>query len=187
MEDEKIVDLFLQRNEEAIRLTLEKYGTRLRGMAEDILSDREEARECVNDTCLEIWNLIPPHEPGAYFFAFAGRILRHLALDRCRKRKRKKRSKEVCLLTEERQECIPSGGEGPEECIEADCLSGLIDAFLETCPAGQRQVFVKRYWFFEPVSRIAAECGLSESRVKAMLYRMRKKLKEYLTEGGFNV
>lgn len=90
MEDEKIVDLYLQRNEEAIRLTLEKYGTRLRGMAEDILSDREEARECVNDTCLEIWNLIPPHEPGAYFFAFAGRILRHLALDRYRKRKRKK-------------------------------------------------------------------------------------------------
>lgn len=187
MDDEKIVDLYLKRNEEAIRRTSEKYGSRLGRMAESILGDREEAQECISDTYLEIWNLIPPHEPGTYFFAFAGRILRHLALDRCRKRNRKKRGGEVCLLTGEMQECIPAGGGGPEEYLEADCLAGLIDAFLETCSADQRRIFVKRYWFFESVGDIARECGVSESKVKSVLFRMRKKLKEYLVEGGFDV
>ena len=98
MEDEKIVDLYLDRNEEAIRLTKEKYGPRLRRMAEDILADREEALECENDAYLEIWNLIPPHEPRTYLFAFAGRILRHLALDRCRNASRAgERTRKMCL------------------------------------------------------------------------------------------
>ncbi len=187
MEDGKIVDLFLERNEEAVRRTKEKYGPRLRRMAEDILGDGEEAGECENDTYLEIWNLIPPHEPRAYFFAFAGRILRHLALDRYRKRRRQKRGAPVCLLTEEMQECIPGKGEGPEEYLEADFLAERIDAFLADCPMEKRRVFVKRYWFFEPVSDIAVECGMSESGVKSLLHRMRKKLKEYLKEGGIEV
>jgi RNA polymerase sigma-70 factor (ECF subfamily) len=187
LEDEKIVDLYLDRNEDAIRLTKEKYGPRLRRMAEGILGDREEALECGNDACLEIWNLIPPHEPRTYLFAFAGRILRHLALDRCRKRRRQKRSGEICLLTEEMQECIPGKGEGPEDFLEAGDLAERIDAFLAGCPAQKRRVFVKRYWFFEPVSDIAYECGMSESRVKSMLLRMRRKLKEYLKEGGYEI
>lgn len=187
MEDEKIVDLYLERNEEAIRLTSEKYGSRLRRMAEDILGDREEAGECVNDACLEIWNLIPPHEPRTYLFAFAGRVLRHLALDRCRMKRRKKRSGEICLLSEEMQECIPGKGDGPEDLLEAKDLAEHIDAFLAERPIEQRMVFVKRYWFFEPIGDIALECGMSESRVKAMLLRMRKKLKEYLAEGGYEI
>lgn len=187
MEDEKIVDLYLDRNEEAIRLTKEKYGPRLRRMAEDILADREEALECENDAYMEIWNLIPPHEPRTYLFAFAGRILRHLALDRCRKRKRQKRSGEICLLTEEMQECIPGRGEGPEDVFEAGDLTERIDAFLAGCPAQKRRVFVKRYWFFESVSDIALECGMSESRVKSILFRTRKILKEYLAEGGYEI
>lgn len=187
MEDEKIVDLYLERNEEALRQTKEKYGGRLMRMAEDILGDREEAGECVNDAWFKIWNLIPPHEPRMYLFAFAGRVLRHLALDRCRKRRRKKRSGEICLLSEEMQECIPGKGEGPEDLFEAKDLAVRIDAFLAGRPTEQRMVFVKRYWFFEPVGEIALECGMSESGVKSMLLRMRKKLKEYLAEGGYEV
>ena len=127
MEDEKIVDLYLDRNEDAIRLTKEKYGPRLRRMAEDILADREQALECENDAYLEIWNLIPPHEPGTYLFAFAGRILRHLALDRCRIRRRQKRSGEICLLTEEMQECIPGRGEGLDRGRSRPCRGGRPD------------------------------------------------------------
>lgn len=180
MDDDKIVDLYVKRDEEAIRRTSKKYGSRLRRMAEDILGDWEEARECESDTYLETWNLIPPHEPRTYLFAFTGRILRHLALDRIRKKRRLKRSARICLLTEEMQECIPKEGEGPEERLEAEYLSGLIDAWLEERSPEERRVFVKRYWFFEPVRDIAMECGMSESRAKAMLLRMRKKLKEYI-------
>lgn len=86
MEDGKIVNLFLNRQEEALTHTAEKYGTRLRKLANNIVEDRLMAQECENDTYLEAWNVIPSHEPRSFLFAFLARITRHFALDRCRSR-----------------------------------------------------------------------------------------------------
>ena len=85
MEDSAIVDLYLSRDETAISHTAEKYGSRLRQIASGILNSRESAQECENDTYLETWNRIPPHEPRTYLFAFLGKILRHIAIDECRR------------------------------------------------------------------------------------------------------
>ena len=102
MEDDAIVALYWQRNEEALRLSEEKYGSRLRGLALRILADAHDAEECENDTYLAAWNSIPPHEPRSYLFAFLARITRHLSLDRCRSRNREKRGGgAVAALTEE--------------------------------------------------------------------------------------
>ena len=80
MDDSKIVDLYLLRDEEAIRKTAEKYGSRLRALAHGIVCDRQAAEECENDTYMETWNSIPPHEPRTYFYAFLARIARHIEL-----------------------------------------------------------------------------------------------------------
>ena len=118
MDDSMIVDLYLSRDESAISLTAEKYGSKLRKIAYGILGSESSAEECENETYLEAWSLIPPHEPRTYLFPFLGKIIRQLAIDEYRKATRKKRSAPVCELTKEMQECIP-GKNDVEEAVDA--------------------------------------------------------------------
>lgn len=96
MNDAKIVELYLKREESAIRQTAEKYGRRLRSLSCGIVGDLSTAEECENDTYMEAWNSIPPHEPKKYLYAFLARIIRHISIDRCRSRSRLKRSAFLC-------------------------------------------------------------------------------------------
>ena len=186
MDDNKIVELYLLRNEEAINQTAQKYGSRLRNIANSILNDKETAKECENDAYLETWKLIPPHEPGNYLFAFVGRIIRHIALDVCKKNKRQKRYAVYCELTQEMQECIPAANDTEAE-TELRYLGRLIDFFLKNCTEEQQNVFVRRYWYFDSVSQIAETFGFSQSKVKTMLFRLRLGLKKHLEEGGYDI
>ena len=108
MEDDAIVTLYWQRNEEALRASAEKYGSRLRGLAQRILADAHDAEECENDTYLEAWNRIPPHRPESYLYPFLARITRHLSLNCCRDRERLKRSAHLCELSAEMEQCLPA-------------------------------------------------------------------------------
>ena len=186
MNDNEIVELYLSRNEEAINQTAQKYGSKLRNIANSILNDRETAKECMNDAYLETWELIPPHEPRNYLFAFVGRIVRHIALNVCKKNSRQKRYAMYCELTQEMQECIPAKDDIEAE-VEVKYLSSLIDEFLETCTEEQQNVFVRRYWYFDSVSQIAKTYGFSQSKVKTMLFRMRSELKNHLEKGGYDI
>ena len=125
MNDNEIVELYLSRNEEAINQTAQKYGSRLRNIANSILNDRETAKECENDAYLETWELIPPHEPRNYLFAFVGRIVRHIALNVCKKNSRQKRYAMYCELTQEMLECF-----GRIHCVcdelQAKCGKGYL-------------------------------------------------------------
>ena len=186
MDDNEIVELYLSRNEEAIARTKEKYGERLKIIANNILNDIETAKECENDMYLKAWNLIPPNEPRKYLFAFLGKIIRHLAIDVLRKNSRQKRDAVVTELTLEMAECIPTQN-GTEQEFEANFLAGLIDKFLEGYPKEQQNVFVRSYWYFAPISEICDRYKLSQSKVKSILFRMREKLKKYLEKEGFTV
>ncbi len=186
MDDNKIVELYLSRNEEAIRQTATKYGSRLRRIAYRVLNSIETAEECENDTYHEAWNLIPPHEPRTYLFAFVGRIVRNIALNVCKKNNAQKRYAVYCELTQEMQECLPAKND-PEGAVNADFLRGMIDEFLESCPEEQQNVFVRRYWYFDSVPQIAAAYGFTQSKVKTMLFRMRAALKEHLEKGGYEI
>ena len=186
MEDARIVDLYLARDERAIRCTAEKYGQRLRGLAQAILEDHTAAEECENDTYWEAWNRIPPHEPRTYLFAFLGRITRHLAIDACRRRSADKRSAAVCGLTDELADCLPAPGT-VEEAVDAAALTEAVNGFLRGCSEEQRAVFVRRYWYFDSVEEISRRYGFSRSKVKTMLFRLRAGLKEHLRKEGFGV
>ncbi len=186
LEDDKIVDLFLSRDEQAITETSKKYGKRLRRIAFDILCDHEAAEECENDAYLKTWNLIPPHEPRTYLFAFVGRIVRHCALDICKANRRQKRNAVYSELTQEMQECIPAPYSTEAE-MDRLCLKELLETFLDSCSEEQQRVFVRRYWYFESVESIAKRYGMTQSKVKTVLFRMRKKLKENLKNGGYSL
>ena len=186
MDDSQIVELYLSRDESAIAQTSQKYGTKLRRIANNVLSDIDASEECENDAYLQTWNLIPPNEPRTYLFAFVGRIIRHLAIDRLRYDNRQKRYALFCELTDEMQECLPGNSNVSQE-IDAKELTQLINEFLESCTEEQRNIFVRRYWYFDSVADICAKYSLPQSKVKTALFRMREKLQKRLTDGGFAV
>ena len=149
MDDGKIVDLYLSRDEAAIRQTAEKYSSPLRRIAYNIVRDVQTAEECESDTYLKAWNSIPPHEPRDFLFAFLARITRHCALDFCRKRSRLKRAAFLCELSAEMEQCIPHTGPKPEDVVEqmaAEELGQVINGFLRKLPQQQWSVFLQRYW-----------------------------------------
>ena len=183
MDDSGIVGLYLLRDEAAVTQTAEKYGSRLRALAYGIVGDRQTAEECENDTYLEAWSSIPPHEPRDYLYAFLARITRHLALNCCRERSRLKRSAYLCELGEELEQCIPSPGD--EQCrVEDMTLRDALNAFLGKLEPEKRCVFLRRYWYLDSVADISKRFAISESKVKTMLFRCRNQLREYLEKEG---
>lgn len=186
MDDSGIVDLYLARDEAAISETQQKYGQRLRKIAFNVLDSAASAEECENDTYLEAWNRIPPHEPRTYLFSFLGKIARHLAIDMCRKNSSLKRQALFCELTDEMAECIP-GESSAEEAVDAEALKRSIDAFLGGLSVPQQNVFVRRYWFFDSIADIARQYGFTQSKVKTMLFRMREGLRAHLEKEGYTI
>ena len=186
MEDNKIIELFLSRDESAIRETAAKYGTRLRQAAFAILADRGAAEECENDTYLQAWNRIPPDEPRGYLYEYLGRIIRHLAIDECRRAGAQKRRAVYCELTREMEECLP-GPENAESRLEAQEIRRILSDFLAGRPAEQRAVFLRRYWYFDSIAEISRLFGIHEEKVKSILFRMRKALKKQLEKEGYTV
>ena len=186
MDDGSIVDLYLARDETAIARTSEKYGAALRTLADRILGDEPAAEECENDTYLEAWNRIPPHEPRDYFFPFLGRIARHLAIDRCRRRDAQKRSALLCELTAELELCLPAK-ENVEAEVNASELEMVIRRFLSDCSEEQRGIFLRRYWYFDTIPAIAARYSFTERKVKVTLHRLRERLRAVLEEEGWTI
>ena len=182
MDDTRIIDLYWARSEEAIRETDLKYGPYCRTIAWNILQDREDSEECVNDTWLQAWNAMPPKKPSL-LKAFLGKITRNLALDRCKYNRAEKRGGgQAALALEELAECVGSGSE--EERMENRLLTELLNRFLAALSQKNRQIFMLRYWYFCTVQQIADSLGLSESGVKMSLLRSRRQLKALLEKEG---
>ena len=186
MEDHKIVRLYLERDEEAIRFTSEKYGRRLRTLAFGITSDIQTSEECENDTYLEAWNRIPPNEPKTYLFAFLARIIRHISIDRCRERTSLKRNGYVVELSQELEMCLPASDD-VDSTMEAKMLGEAISRFLLTISQEKRVVFMRRYFYLNTVSEISSRVSISESKVKTMLFRIRNDLRDYLSKEGYTL
>lgn len=184
MDDNKIVELYLLRDEAAIKQTAEKFGSRLRSLAYGIVNDQQTAEECENDTYMEAWNTIPPHEPRSYLFAFLARITRHISLNCCRDRSRLKRSAVICELSSEMEQCIPAPDD--VECrIDNMALSKAINGFLSKLDEEKRNVFIRRYWYMDSIADISKRFALSESKVKTTLFRCRGRLREHLEKEGY--
>ena len=186
MEDEAIVALYWQRDQEAIRATQGKYGAYLSKIAWQILSDREDSEECVNDTYLRAWNSMPTQRP-AVLSTYLGKIVRGCAIDLFRHRHRKKRqASEYALSLEELSECL-SGGDATQEAVDLRLLGAAIDAYLRTLSPTARRAFVARYYYMDPIRAVAADQGLGLSRTKSLLHRTRLGLRDHLRKEGFLV
>jgi len=185
MEDEAIVNLYFDRDENAITETKTRYGKLLRSIAYKILKNREDAEECEDDTYVKAWNAMPPERPKI-LSAFLSKITRNLSLDRYRKNAAVKRGAgEMTVLLGELTECLPDHQDADltNEIVVRDTLN----AFLDHLPKEARMIFMRRYWFCDSVRDIAKTYGCSESKVKSSLMRSRQKLRTTLEREGISV
>ena len=184
MEDQKIIDLYWQRSEQAIQETDSKYGGYCYCIAYNILANREDSEESVSDTYLSAWHAMPPRRPGI-LAAFLGKITRHISIDRWRRRTAETRGGgEVVLALEELNDCL-SDGCSAEDAVQKKELTVFINRFLDALPETERNVFLCRYWYVDPVKDIADTFGFSVGKVNSMLHRTREKLRRALEKEGY--
>ena len=183
MEDSAIIDLYWAREERALTETNSKYGGMCRTIAFNILRDRWDSEECVNDTWLRAWNTMPPQRPGI-LSAFLSRITRNLSLDRYKAARAVKRGGgQMPIALEELGDCVPAAG-SVEDTVELRELSRILDSFLRDLPEKEACVFLRRYWYVDSTHEIAIRYEMAEGSVKSMLYRVRRKLRERLEKEG---
>lgn len=186
MDDAKIVQLYWDRDEQAILATADKYGSYCASIAKNILGNQEDAEECVNDTYLNAWKSMPPHRPGI-LSAFLGKITRNLSFNRYKQNVADKRGGgEVPVVFDEIAELV-SDTDSVEQEVDRKELVKAIDSFLDRLPAGKKSIFVCRYWYFDSISDIADRFGMTENNVSVTLNRLRLKLRNYLLERGFEL
>ena len=184
MEDAKIIELFFQRNERAVKETDTAYGRKLYVLSNNILNNREDAEESVSDTYMETWKTIPPKRPK-YFYAFLASICRNMSFNRLDWRLAAKRNAEVVALTQEMEMCIPDVRQDGE--MDRRELRRVLETFLDSLSKESRLIFLRRYLYVDTVAEIAARYGISESKVKTQLHRIRAKLHTYLAKEGVYV
>lgn len=181
--DDAIVELYWHRDETAIEQTHEKYGKHLYRTAYNILQDALDSEECQNDTYLAAWNAIPPQRPRV-LPAFLTQIIRRIAIDRYREKQRQKRiPSELTISMEDLHESLQ---EDPAERSqwEAEHLGRILSDFLRKLPEREQHIFLRRYYFADPIDDIARTLGVSESTVYKQLTKLKKSLKSYLEREG---
>lgn len=184
MDDLKIIELYFKRNEQAIKETDAKYGKLCRSIAYNILNNLEDSEECVNDTYVGIWNAIPPTKPNN-FMAFICKVTRNLSLKRLKFMKREKRSADMLVSLEELEAVLSDENSFAD--LNDEDIGKLISSFLRSQKDDSRNVFIRKYYFFDSITEIAKRYSFTESKVKNMLFYTRNKLKDYLIKEGVEI
>ena len=159
-DDLRIIELYFERDEQAIKETDAKYGKLCHSIAYNILNNHEDSEECVNDTYVGVWNAIPPTRPSN-FMSFICKIARNLSLKRLEFMQREKRSADVLLSLDELAAVLPDERYAPN--VSDEDVGKLISKFLRTQKEDARNVFIRKYYFFDSIGEIAERFGFPES------------------------
>ena len=182
MDDKMIIDLFFSRSENALSELERKYGISMQSISYNILKNREDAEECVNEAYMSLWNAIPPERPEP-LFAFASRVVRNISLNRYKHNKAKKRGGGFDIALEEIADIIPS-----EQGVEAECenneIREALNDYLATLSSENLYIFMRRYWYMEDVRDISRAMNISDQAVYLRIDRMKKKLNKFLEKRG---
>ncbi len=174
-----VMSLIAARDEGALTLLEELYGKLIKKIAVGIVGSDEDAMEVKNDTLFEVWNSIPPAKPDN-LRAYVAAVCRRKAVDTIKHREAKKRNGSAAESFWELEETV----EGFEErTVDSMVIRDILNGFLASLSERDRQIFMKRYWLFQPTGRIASSLGVSAELVKSSLFRMRNKLRKELERG----
>lgn len=182
MDDRQIVELYLSRDERAIAETIAKYGTALHTLSYRIVQSDADADECTNDTYEKTWNSVPPHTPYTYLFAYLARIIRQISLNLVKHNGRQKRHATLVSLSEELNECLSP--DSVDAAYDEQEAAAAISAFLRSLDPTARKIFIRRYWYMDPIAEISRNFGFTKGKVTSLLFRTRSALREDLKERG---
>ena len=186
VDDLKIISLLENRDQDALKLLGQKYGSYCAKISHNILCDSCDSEENVNDTYMQVWNSIPPQKPGN-LMAFVGRLARNLALNKLKAKNAEKRNPAEGLLSlSELDDCTPDGLDVEKE-ADIKALSRHISDFLRTQKEEARNIFIRRYFYCDSTEDIALLFSCSTSKVKSSLMRTREKLRLYLLKEGYTI
>ena len=182
MEDGEIIGLFFERSDSAIGELSRKYGSICMKVSMNILGNRQDSEECVNDAYLALWNKIPPERPCP-LAAYLCRIVRNISIGKLKHDSMKKRNSRYDLCLDELEECI-SGTSGIEDEVSSNELAAHINGFIESLDETNRMLFVGRFWFMESYAELAKTAGMKEGAARTRIARIRKELRKYLIKEG---
>ncbi|MBQ4139713.1 MAG: sigma-70 family RNA polymerase sigma factor [Clostridia bacterium] len=185
MTDEKIIELFWARDERAINETEKKYRSLCLYVASNILAQKEDCEECLNDVLLSLWNNIPPEKPQN-LRSYIGTATRNHALNRSKEANAWKRGKNYQIVGDEFLATVADGHDLAEG-FEAKRAGGIINKFLETLKTDDRRIFIMRFWLGFEYSKISKHTGFGESKIKVSIHRSRKRLAEMLSKEGITL
>ncbi len=185
LEDERIIDLFFARSEQAIQALDQKYGKVCHRLSYNILNSPEDAEECVSEAYLGVWNAIPPARPNP-LQAYICKIVRNISL-KCWEHKAAAKRNSVFDVAMQELEDTLSAPDTVESELEARELARIIEDFLEAQTKENRVIFMRRYAYMDSYTDIAARVSLTENNVAVRLNRIRRKMKQYLLERGISV
>lgn len=185
LDDSKIIELFFERSDQAIVELSKKYGSVFTRVADNILNDRRDSEECVNDAYLGAWNTIPPQKPDP-LCSYVCRIVRNLAINKYHANTAVKRNSIYDVAFDELENCLCETA-CVEDSFGAKELAHLLDDFLETLDKENRVMFVRRYWYSDSLADIAKLFQTSKHNVSVRLSRTRQKLKKYLMKEGVSL
>ena len=184
LSDEEIIELYWDRDEQAVSRTDEKYKKFLLAVAFNIVFDDQDCEECLNDTYIDAWNSMPPSKP-ALLQAFLATIMRRTAIDRYKARKRQKRiASELTVSLSELEEII---ADESDNSAQTDELARLFSDFVRSLPDRRMYIFMSRYYFARPIGEIASLLGCSESTVNKEIAAIKRELKEKLMKEGYTL
>lgn len=190
MEDSTIIKMLFSRTEDALLFLQEQYGRLCIAAAKNILGTPEDAEECFNDTLAAVWDRIPPEKPEP-LLPYILRITRNIALNRRRAARAQKRyaggNLSLETIREEQGDVLAElavfDGQDTDEAALRDALNGFLGSLSET----ERVLFLRRYWFEDPVSAIAVRLGITENNARVRLTRLKNRLRRHLEKEGFTI
>ena len=185
MDDKQIIDLYFERNEQAILHTQEKYGKYLESITHNILKSVEDSEECVNDTYHKLWETIPPQRPER-LGSYAGKVARNIALNRYNFNNADKRNQNMTVALGELEDIL-GNADFAANTTQRMAFTKALNEFLRHLPEKKRNVFIMRYWYLTEVKDIAEKIGENENTVKTVLARLRERFKKYLEKEGIIV
>lgn len=183
MNDDALVQEIWDRKQSGIAAARQQYGPYCMYIARNILHNEQDAEECLNDALLAAWNSIPPQKPGN-LKTYLGKLTREIAVDRWRRNQAQKRIAPSSIVSlDELEELV--GDSSIDEAVEEAELSRQISAFLRTLPEIERDLFLRRYWYYDSIRQICKRYGFSKSKVTVSLMRTRNKLAAHLKKEGY--
>ena len=194
MEEREALKRLKHREEDALAWFIDRYTAYVSTIVSNILGPAAASADLeaiASDVFFAFWTHAKEIRPGKAK-AYLGSIARNKAKESTRKTGRELPLEDDMLVissgTPEREleKRLLQKGMLPSDA--ADAVAWLKEhRFLDDLREPEREIFLRYYYFYQPVSTIAEEMGLEPANVKTKLFRGRKKLKEVLEKGGYFV